>query len=232
MKALIVCHETAKDSGIIPGILERRGFDVETVLGYHDKLPGIDPLAHDLAVVMGGPMGVYQADIFPYLNSEIAYLQKRLSADRPTLGICLGAQLMAKALGKNVYPGPQGKEIGWLPIDVKDKTGPTRHLDASLTRMMQWHGDTFDLPEGATLLASSELYQYQIYTYGKKAMALQCHLEVTGDILEEWMASGYNMLEQNGSSVPQLRADTAKHLATLNKQATLFLNEWLDKVMA
>ncbi len=231
MNVLIICHKTPEDSGIIRRVLERRGAAIDTKMAHTDPLPDIDPLHHDLAVFMGGPMGVYQADIFPYLSSEVAYLQKRLAADKPTLGVCLGAQLMARALGKNVYPGPQGKEIGWRNITVADQSGPARHLDAAHTRIMQWHGDTFDLPEGATLLASSDLYKHQIYTHGKNAMALQCHLEVTRDILEFWMATGYGELAENGLSVPQLRADTQSHLQTLNRQAELFLDEWLSGVL-
>lgn len=232
MKALIVCHQSPQDSGTIKTVLEERGFDITTVMGYQDKLPGIDPLDHDVSVFMGGPMGVYQADLFPYLNHEVAYLQKRLAVDKPILGICLGAQLMAKALGKDVYKGKQGKEVGFLPITVHDKSSPVRHFDESLTRVMQWHGDTFDFPDNATLLASSDLYKHQIYSHGKRAMALQCHVEVTQDILESWMAIDYAELEAFKQPVPQFRAEVKERAPLLEKQMRLFLNEWLDKVLA
>jgi GMP synthase (glutamine-hydrolysing) len=232
VKALIVCHQSPQDSGTIKAVLEERGFDITTIMGYHDRLPGIDPLEHDLTVFMGGPMGVYQADWFPYLNNEIAYLRKRLAADKPVLGICLGAQLMAKALGKNVFKGPQGKEVGWMPIRVLDKNSPVRHFDESAGRIMQWHGDTFDLPDDATLLASSDLYKNQIYSHGKRAMALQCHVEVTEDILETWMAIDYAELEAFKLPVPQFREEVKKRVPLLEKQMRLFLNEWLDTVLA
>ncbi len=232
MKALIVCHQSPQDSGMIKTVLEERGFEITTVMGYQDKLPGIDPLEHDVTVVMGGPMGVYQADLFPYLNSEIAYLQKRLAADKPILGICLGAQLMAKALGKDVYKGKQGKEIGWLPITVLDHNSPVRYFDESLGRVMQWHGDTFDLPDNATLLASSDLYKNQIYSHGKRAIALQCHVEVTRDILETWMAIDYAELEAFNHPVPHFRAEVKERAPLLEKQMRLFMQEWLDRVLA
>lgn len=178
-------------------------------------------------------MGVYQADIFPYLGDEINYIAKRLAADKPYLGICLGAQLMAKALGAEVYPGKQGKEIGWHSINVNEagaKT-PLKHLDAKQTPMMQWHGDTFDLPEGAVLLASSDQYQQQAIGFGKKGLGLQCHPEVTKSNIELWLATGYQELQQVGLNVPTLRAKTLENIETLNKQRTKFFNEWLDQVL-
>ncbi len=230
MRVLIVSHQTPQDSGLIRTVLEERGADIELRMGYHDALPSIDPLSHDLAVFTGGPMGVYQADMFPYIDNEVAYLKKRLGADRPTLGICLGSQLMAKALGKDVYKGKQGKEIGWLPINALDKSGVARHYDENVTNVMQWHGDTFDLPDGAKRLASSPLYENQIYSVGKNAMALQCHVEVTADILEFWMATDYAELQSTGTTVPAFREQVRVQAPVLEKQTRLFLNEWLDTI--
>lgn len=230
MNVLIVSHQTPQDSGLIKNILDERGARITIHMGYHDALPAIDPLAHDLTIFTGGPMGVYQADIFPYLNNELAYLEKRLAADKPTLGICLGAQLMAQALGQTVYKGTNGKEVGWMEIEVLDKNGPARHYDASAGRVMQWHGDTFDLPEGAQRLASSPHYANQIFSYGKNAIALQCHVEVTADILECWMASEFGDLERAGISVPDLREQNKTRLPALETQTRLFMNEWLAKV--
>lgn len=231
LNVLLVCHMTPQDGGTFVDLLEARGATITTVMGYHDRLAGIDPLAHDLTIVMGGSMGVYQADLFPYLDNEITYLQKRLAADRPTLGICLGAQLMAKALGKDVYPGGQGKEVGWRPIDVLDKRTPLRHLDGSIGDVMHWHGDTFDLPDSATLIAKTDQYP-QAFTHGRRAMALQCHIEVNEDILEYWLAGEYAYLEKNGGSVHAMREQTLEKLGTLKKQTALFFNEWLDEVAA
>ena len=233
MKTLILCHKTQRDSGAFNAILQERGADVEIRLAFDEGVADLDPLAHDLTIFMGGPMGVYQADIFPYLNDEITYLKKRFEADKPYLGICLGGQLMAKALGSDVYPGENGKEVGWHSIKVNEEgmKTPMRHLDVSKTPMMQWHGDTFDLPKDATLLASSDLYKNQAISYGDKALGLQCHPEVTAANIELWLAVGIKELQQAGSDVPTLRAKTLENIDVLNKQRTLFFNEWLDKVM-
>lgn len=233
MKALIVCHKSSLDAGAFKIMLQGRGFEIDVCLGFDDELADMNPLKHDLTIFTGGPMGVYQVDIFPYLQNELTYLQKRLNADKPYLGICLGGQLMAKALGAEVYPGKQGKEVGWHSISVNDdgmKT-PLKYLDASNTPMMQWHGDTFDLPAGATLLASSNQYKHQAFAFGKKALGLQCHPEVTLGNIELWLATGYSELKNVGLDVPTLRAQTHDNIKVLEKQRTLFFNEWLDNVL-
>ena len=232
MKALILCHKSQLDSGIFKMLLEERGYEIDLHLGYNDEVGDIDPMAHDLAIFMGGPMGVYQADIFPYLNNELKYIEKRLAKDRPYLGVCLGAQLMAKALGSNVFPGLPGKEIGWHSIEVNEEgmKTPVRHLDASQTKMMQWHGDTYDKPKDAVLLASSNMYKNQAVSYGKRALALQCHPEINKGNIEMWLATGFHELQQAGLNVPALRAQTAENVETLNRQSKKFFYEWLDQV--
>lgn len=233
MKTLIVCHKSKMDAGAFEKELLQRGHEIEIHLAYNFEVDDIDPHKHDLAIFTGGPMAAYQADIFPYLDHEVSYIEKRLAKDMPYLGICLGAQLMAKALGSPVFPGEPGKEIGWHSIKVNE-TGmktPLRHLDESKTRMMQWHGDTFDKPKDAVLLASSDLYKNQAVSYGKNALGLQCHPEVTKSNIELWLATGYQELQQVGLSVPALRAQTLEYIDTLRVQRTLFFNEWLDQVL-
>lgn len=233
MKTLILCHKTIADAGAFTDILVKRGHDVDARLSFNGEIRDIHPDEHELTVFMGGPMGVYQSDIFPYLKDEITYIEKRLSTGKPYLGICLGAQLMAKAMGSEVYPGEHGKEVGWHSIKVneKGKKCAVRYLDEEYTPMMQWHGDTFDTPKDATLLASSTQYKNQVIAYGKRALGLQCHPEVTENNIEVWLASGYKELNEINMNVPDLRAQTLKNLPILEKQRSLFFNEWLDEVM-
>ncbi len=233
MKTLIVCHKSTADAGAFEKVLIERGYDIDMHLAFNNEVGEIDPLKHDLTIFMGGPMGAYQADIFPYLQDEINYIEKRLAKDKPYLGICLGAQLMAKALGSNVFPGIKGKEIGWHSIKVNEagmKT-PVRHLDESKTPMMQWHGDTFDKPKECTLLASSMMYKNQAVSYGKKAMGLQCHPEVNKNNIELWLAGGQQELQQVGLNVPLLRQQTLDNLPVMREQRNKFFNEWLDEVL-
>ena len=142
--------------------------------------------AADLLVVLGGPIGAYEEELYPFLADELRVIERRLAAGRPVLGICLGSQLMARALGARVYPGT-GKEIGWAPLQL---TAAGR--DSCLAPLgggapvLHWHGDTFDLPKGASLLASTPRYKNQAFAWQRHGLALQCHIEATAAGLERW----------------------------------------------
>ena len=231
--ALIITHKTKDDIGSLKSVLEERWFTLDERLGYHDTLAGEDPLHHDLAIFMGGPMGVYQADMFPYLNNEIAYLKKRIAADKPTLGVCLGGQMIAAASGKTVFKGQNGLEVGWKEIEVNEDgmKGPLQHLDASQTKMMQWHGDTFDLPDNAVSLASSTQYQNQAYKIGKNVLGLQFHPEITAEKMEFWMAIGVGELARLNIDIHKLREENEMFGPVLERQTKAFFNDWLDEVI-
>jgi hypothetical protein len=121
-----------------------------------------------LLIVLGGPIGAYETDTYPFLAAEIALLERRLMHDRPTLGICLGSQLMAKALGARVFPGPL-KEIGWGRIDLTEAGAGSSlaSLGSEDSEVLHWHGDTFDLPAGAVRLACNANYENQAFAFGK-----------------------------------------------------------------
>lgn len=232
MKTLILCHKSRHDAGAFEDMLRANGADIDLRLAYDEGIADVDAADHDLTIFMGGPMGAYQNDLFPYLDDEVAYIKERLQSGKPYLGICLGGQLLAKALGAENFPGKAGKEIGWHEIKVNEagmKT-PVRHLDKSFTRMMQWHGDTFTLPKEATLLASSDLYENQAFMV-ENALGFQCHPEVTNTNIELWLALGQAELQQVGLNVELLREQTRENLEILDKQRTLFFNEWLESVM-
>lgn len=232
MKTLILCHKSKQDAGAFEELLRQRGADIDVRLAFDEGITDVDPAYHDLTIFMGGPMGAYQNDHFPYLDEEVEYIKARLDVKKPYLGICLGGQLMAKAMGADNFPGKAGKEIGWHKIAVNDAGMKTavRHLDKSVTRMMQWHGDTFSLPHDAVLLASSDLYKNQAFMY-ENALGFQCHPEVTNTNIELWLALGQAELQQVGLNVKLLREQTLENLATLDKQRTLFFNEWLESVL-
>lgn len=225
-------HTNCDGLGSIAHILKKAGESHVYVDTYLDELDGFDPLAPDLLIVLGGAPGVYQAELYPFLKQERAILEKRLAVDLPTLGICLGAQLMASALGANVYKGPQGPEKGWLPLQVNEagmKT-PVRHFDAAHTSMMQWHGDTFDMPQGATLLASSDKYRHQIFSFGKNAFAFQCHIEVSPNILKSWLVQSAGDVADGEIDLAAIREGNAAHAHTLMRQTETFLLEYLSQI--
>lgn len=228
--AIIFRHITSDGPGTIGHVLADRNVLMTQFDTFADPLDTFDALTPDLLVVMGGACGMYQDDDYPFLKEETAIVRKRLQADRPVLGICLGAQMMAKALGANVYPGTNGTEIGWNTIKVTEEGRKTcvRHFDEAATAVVQWHGDTFDLPQGAILLASSQKYKNQIFQWGKNGLAIQAHIEATPRMLKSWAVDAAHDVAQGKLDLTRLRADSEKWADTMVRQSTRALNEWLD----
>lgn len=203
--------------------------------GYHTTMLdcGVDDLSAaehaDLVVVLGGPIGAYEDEHYPWLADEIALLRRRLDQSRPTLGICLGAQLMAAALGAKVRAGAMGKEIGFAPITLTPagETSPLRHLAPSLCRPLHWHGDTFDLPAGASLLASTPKYPNQAFAMGQHALALQFHPEFQGYRIEQWLVGHTGELRAERIDRQSFRQDAHVHGAALARQGRAMIDEWL-----
>lgn len=230
--ALILTHKQDEGSCTLGQTISDRGMRIKTINVPRAGLEGIDALRPDLMVVMGGPIGVYQADYFPFLKTEIEMLKARIAADKPTIGICLGSQLIATALGATVVKGDAGMEMGWSPLTLTDAAKGTEAelLCGSKTNMLHWHGDTFNLPEGATLLASSEKYKHQIFVYGQNILGIQSHPEVQPPMLEEWFVTFNADITGPNPKVPiaKLREDNACYGDDLKKQASAFFNAWLE----
>lgn len=142
-------------------------------------------------IILGGPMSTYEADRYPHLADEIALAADALRRDVPILGVCLGSQILAAAAGARVYPGP-AQEIGWFPITVTDagRRDPVLGVFSPELVVFHWHGDSFDLPGGATLLASSRLYTNQAFRIGNRAYGVQFHPEITAGMVDEWVEAG------------------------------------------
>ena len=229
--ALALRHVAFEDLDRFTPLLAERGYAIRYVEAGYDDLAGLDPLADDLWIVLGGPIGVYEQDAYPFLADELRLLRTRLEAGRPTLGICLGCQLIAQALGGRVYPG-HGKEIGWKPLTLTAAglNSPLAAL-ADGTPVLHWHGDTFDLPEGATLLASSDRYPHQAFSWGRHALALQFHMETTARGLERWFIGHAGEIAGTpGLSVSTLRTATALHAPAAATKGPQCLADWLDRL--
>ena len=229
----VIRHLAFEDLGSFSSILEAGGYQVSYHEAGVDDIASLDPLSDDLLIVLGGPISVNDAGMFPFIDIEIELLRRRIAADKPTLGICLGAQLIARALGARVYPG-EVKEIGWYDISLTaaGKQSALRYLDARHCSILHWHGETFDLPAGAALLASSERYPHQAFSYGKNILALQFHPEITQRAMEKWFIGHIGEIVQTeGVSVQQLRQDTQKYANQLEVQGELFFNSWLNEVV-
>jgi GMP synthase (glutamine-hydrolysing) len=229
--AVAIRHVAFEDLGLLGPVLERRGFALQIVEAA-GGLAGVDALAPDLLVVLGGPIGAYEDLAYPFLKRELALVAERLAADRPTLGICLGAQIIARALGAAVYPGGV-KEIGWAPVRLTEdgRRSCLAPLGDDALHVLHWHGDTFDLPEGATRLASTDLYANQAFAWGRAALALQFHLEATAEGLEHWYAGHAGEIAGcDGVTVPALRAEGRRYGARLRPVAEGIFADWLDGV--
>jgi GMP synthase (glutamine-hydrolysing) len=220
--ALVIQHVAFEDLGSFASVLVEHGFTLDYVDAPVFDWDALDPLAHTLWVVLGGSIGVYEAGDYPFLAREVDSLRGRLGADLPTLGVCLGSQLIAAALGAAVYPSGI-KEIGWAPLVN------TAECVAALADMpvLHWHGDTFDLPAGARCLASTPQCQHQAFAKGR-ALGLQFHPEVTAIGLERWLVGHTLEISQTlGLSVTSLRADNQRYSAALAAGGARLLHEWL-----
>jgi len=179
MKIHCLLHVDFETPGYIVDWAEWNDFEVSyTHIYNNDPFPELDDF--DMLVVMGGPMGVYEYEKYSWLKDEQDFIKKAIDADKYVLGICLGSQLIAAALGAKVYPSGK-QEIGWFKIDLTEEGNQRWGSFDPENRwvVLHWHGDTFDLPEGAKLLASSEATKHQAYAIGDKVLALQFHLEAT-----------------------------------------------------
>jgi GMP synthase (glutamine-hydrolysing) len=226
--AVAIRHVAFEDLGLLEPLLAARGFSIRYLEAGLDDLSEAEHA--DLLIVLGGPIGAYEAAIYPFLTTELSLLERRLAKDRATLGICLGSQILAKALGARVYPGTRGKEIGWSPLTLTEAgaQSPLRHIDGGRTSVLHWHGDTFELPDGATRLASTRQYENQAFHWGHGTLALQFHAEAT-EGLERWLIGHAGEIAATPNlTVPGLRAACERHAHSMREQGRLCFGEWLD----
>ena len=224
--AVAVRHVHFEDLGSLGPLLAELGFTIR----YLDAGTGLpenyDWLEPDLLVLLGAPIGVYQEREYPFIATEIQAAEQRIKSQRLLLGICLGAQVLARALGSRVYPGPQ-KEIGWKPLSLTAACAktPVRHFAAR--PMFHWHGDTFDLPAGATLLASTDVCANQVYVWGERTLAFQCHPEFRASQIDHWLIGHACELDLAGTDRHRLRNDSARYGGKLETASRAAFREWL-----
>ncbi len=224
MRVLAFRHVPFEGLGLIEPALESRGVAVDYADLYQAVPPLPDTSHYDGLIFLGGPMSAN--DPLPYLRTEMGIVERALTAGTPVLGVCLGAQLIAKTLGARVYLNAQ-REIGWFDIHLARGAAS----DPVFTGLRQsetvfhWHGDTFDLPAGAELLARSDRTERQAFRYGRACYGMQFHLEVTPQMIVDWCEQDENCGDMRELRVPP---DPQFNRLRLNDIARLVFGQWCD----
>ncbi len=227
---LIFRHFTSEGPGYFAEFLDQRGIPHRTI-----KIDQGEPVPESIAdipglVFMGGPMSVN--DSLPWISKVLRLIRQAVAADVPVLGHCLGGQLMSKALGGRVRPN-RVKEIGWLPVQKVDSPETEKWLNGLTPQFeaFHWHGETFSLPPGATLLLRSRYCRNQGFVIGK-SLALQCHIEMTPDMVRSWARTGANEIacaspEPSVRRRAQMLASLTLRAARLNRIADVLYTRWV-----
>ncbi|WNF01344.1 glutamine amidotransferase [Streptomyces luomodiensis] len=226
--ALAIRHLGFEDLGLLHPLLHDRGYDVRHLDVTTEGIDSDAITGADLLVVLGGPVGANDTDRYPVLHDELTALRARLATRRPTMGICLGAQLLARALGAAVAPGP-ATEIGYAPLALTPDgmTSALRHL--ADVPVLHWHNDCFELPVGARHLASTTRCPHQAFAVGAHVLGLQFHLEADHRDIEHWLMGHAEALLAADIDPRTLRRDAAAVGPKLSRQAADAVTEWLDE---
>jgi len=233
MNVLIVKHVEIEGPGLIEYCLNQEKIPYKILnLKPGVLLPRLDDLTH--IVFLGGPMNVYEEDRYPFLKEEDLFIKEAIQRGKSILGICLGAQLIAKALGAKVFKSPV-KEIGWYDVSLT-RIGSIDPFFSRLPKtfsVFQWHEDTFEIPKSGKLIATSDFVAHQAFRYGENAYGLQFHLEVTAEMIGEWMET-YEEEFKDLSSPPQfskveIMTETEIKIETYTRRGMKFLKDFFGK---
>ncbi len=224
-------HDPFEDLGFFAEILERQKAPYRVIRLFHGEMPAEDWERLRALIILGGPMSAHEEADYPFLRWEKTIIRAAMDENVPILGVCLGAQLIAVALGTSVFHG-RVREIGWSPISIT----PHGQVDSLLgylpenATVFQWHRDGFDLPSGAIRLASSAHYENQAFRLGKNIYGLQFHLEVTPQMIERWIEERSKDLAQTPYVSPEkIRSDTRNYAPTLKYYGERFLSEFVRR---
>jgi len=219
MKALRIHylqHIHFEGPGCIADWATNKGHNLSSTKFYEgEELPKLDAI--DWLIIMGGPMNVNDEADYPWLKAEKAFIKEAIAAGKKIIGICLGSQLIASVLGSNVYPNTV-KEIGWWPVQPVKQSNNVLFNGSDNFTVFHWHGDTFDLPEKAELLAFTSGCANQAFTYKNTVLGLQFHLEVTEELLSQMLIHGRHELVNGKYIQDQAAIKSQSHLIEGNNQ--------------
>ena len=227
--ALAIRHVHFENCGTLEDVLRTRGFTVRYVEAGQESLQDLDLSAADLLISLGGPIAAHEDDHYPWIRDELQLIERSIARLTPTLGICFGAQLVARALGARVYPAP-ARELGWKPLLLTEegKSSSIAALAPEAASLLHWHADTFDLPPQARLLASTPGVPHQVFEWGDHVIGFQCHPEFRATDIEAWLIGhAFEIARTGGANVAQLRRDTARFAPAVVRQARSAFESWL-----
>jgi len=227
--AVALRHVHFEDAGTLAPVLRDHGYQLEYVDPTRDGLDHAAIQRADLLLVLGGPIGASDERRYPFLQDESAVIRQRLDDGKPLLGICLGAQLIAKALGAKVYPLGV-KEIGFAPLSLTHAGQASALAALGDAPVLHWHGDQFDVPASAVHLASTPVGVNQAFALGRKVLGLQFHLEADVRRLEPWLVGHAHELDQAGVDPRRLRADALALGDRLTMAARAAMTAWLQQL--
>src|SRR6185503_10969398 len=234
MKKLLVLQHVAHELlGTLNPLLKSAGFRIRYVnfARHPDAQPSLD--GYDGLVILGGPMSVNDAGRLPHLTTELALIEDAVRRDMPVLGICLGAQLIAKSLGAPVYRNPQ-KEIGWYDVSPTADAGsdPLLRQLQKTEKIFQWHGETFDIPKSTRHLAFSPLCANQAFRYGAKVYGFQFHMEVDEPMIHRWLKVVDNRIEisnlHGADHIEFIFSETPRHIMRLREMSDRVFGAFID----
>ncbi len=227
-KILIVVHQPTSDSGLVGQILHHRGYALDVrVPSQQDELPRTME-HHEGVVIFGGPMSANDDDTLPFIRTELDWIGMAIESRKPFLGICLGAQLLARVLGATVQPHPEGRvEIGYFPVMP---TGRDNKHFAKPLHVYHWHREGFEIPQGAVSLFQSETFKNQAFRYGHNAYGVQFHPEMTRKMMERWTIEGAQMLTLPGAkSREEQLYQHSLYANAMENWLTGFISHWLGQ---
>ncbi len=223
----VIQHIECETPGTIADALHAEAISLQTVNAYKGEPVPKEMGAAAGLVIMGGPMGVYEEDRYPFLREELRLIERAVKEDKAVLGVCLGSQLLAKALGARVAKGKK-KEIGWYPVTLSQqaKVDPLWQGVESPFTAYHWHGDVFELPRGAEPLASSALTPYQAFRYGGRVYGFLFHMEVTEKIIGDMIRTFAEELKEEGLGDQHITEGVANYLPHLQSIGKVVFGRW------
>ena len=234
MKPVLVIQNDAKEgAGQLATLVAGHGLKAQTVFGYDTDYQGLGSDGYSALVMLGGAQSAYETEEYPYLSREIALCRDFMKAGKPVAGFCLGAQILARALGGEVVPGAE-KEIGWYDLVLSEAAADDAILGDHPKTLLAYHfhGDRIENVPGATTLASSDMTACQLFRYGDNVYGFQCHAEVDQPLVEVMCRNNADYMASNGFDAEAIIAESIENLPAFADACRGVLDRWLDLVTA